>query len=500
MGLNKTRREQSRLQGVFQLPDNQEVFGELLIKGRNTLLSLDSHSELPPLREVPHLLGTTLDRQKVTCIDCVSSSQGSAWKANEATHHYADVFPHFVTVGDEHIDPAFAVVRSIHFSVDDLSSLFYDFDAFGHVIDAKPVIDTVLAEQRRLRPVETGEWPQVAYFTGRLTVIEVETDIGKLSVNHRPSFNMGGPDGVFIKNRMVVSVEPGIPVVFGEAVDRIMTIARFLSVIAGRRQGIHDIELQTAASHDQASRPLTVHWSYAPKGHGANAGHLKPHPGDVPLDPIRRPEEFSTVLKNWLGREAGWRLSRVRYVSGLSKGNSYDADRLVAAANMFDILPAEATPRPTALPDDLAESQAACLAILRKHSPSQDRDSAISAIKRIGKPSLPKKIQHRAAIVEKHFGSRFAELAGVAKLALLCRNYFVHGGSDDINFSAVEPFMSFLTDTLEFVFAASDLIEAGWDAAQWSRELHGTGHTFARYRGAYDGALAELRRATASTP
>ncbi len=263
-----TRRKQSRLQGIFQLPQNIEAHGELLLKGRNSLLSLTSRSELPPLREVPHLLGTTIDLQKVTCIDCVGSSQGSARKEKKVTHHYAHVFPHFVTIGDEHVDPASPAVRSIHFAVDDLLSLFYDFDAFGHVVDARPIIDTVLAERRRLRPVETGEWPHVAYFTGRSTVIEVDTDICKLGASHRPSFNMGGPDGIFIKNRMVVSLEPDSPVTFVEAIDRMMVVARFLSVIAGRRQGIHDIQLQTAASDEQVWRPLSVYWSYAPKGMG----------------------------------------------------------------------------------------------------------------------------------------------------------------------------------------------------------------------------------------
>jgi hypothetical protein len=197
-----------------------------------------------------------------------------------------------------------------------------------------------------------------------------------------------------------------------------MIIARFLSVIAGCRQGIHDIQLQTTASNEKVWRPLSVYWSHAPKGHGAKVDYLKPHPGDVPLDPIQRPEEFSGILKNWICREARWKLSRVRYVNCLSKGNYYDADRLIAAANTFDILPAEAVPLPIALPDDLAESRSACLTILKKHPPSQDRDSAISALKRMGKPSLPKKIQHRTAMVVTHFRSRFDELAYIVKLAV----------------------------------------------------------------------------------
>ena len=57
--------------------------------------------------------------------------------------------------------------------------------------------------------------------------------------------------------------------------------------------------------------------------------------------------------------------------------------------------------------------------------------------------------------------------------------------------------MPFLTDALEFIFAASDFIEAGWDAQRWNADAHGWGHGFARFRDEYGMALTELRRATA---
>lgn len=389
--------EHSRLQGSFQLPDNQEVFGELLLNGPQSLLTLTSQSELPLLREVSHLLGTTLDRKKVTCIDCIRSAGGNA-----GTHHHVHVFPHFVTVGDEHIDPGLPLVRGIDFTVDDLPSLFYDFDAFGFVIDANPIMDTILAERRRMRPVETGEWPLVAYFTGRTTVTEVRTDLGKVRVSHQPSFDMGGPQGVFIKNRMMVSLDAHSPVSFVESIDRMMVIVRFLSVIAGRRQGVHDISLRTAALNDEARQAISVYWSYAHRGPESTDDGPEPHPIDLPLNPIQRPEEFKSVLKNWIRREANWHQSRVRYIDCLGMGNFYNSDRLIAAANMFDILPAEAAPPPAALPNDIVKSQAACVDILKKHPPSPDRDAAISALKRMGKPSLPKKIQYRREMVEKH--------------------------------------------------------------------------------------------------
>lgn len=482
--------KRSRLHGTFQLPDNQEAFGELRLKGRKTLLKLGSRADLPLLENIPYLHGTTLDHRRATCIDCVGSTRGSEWKDPDATYHFAHVFPHYVTVGDAHLDPHAAVVRSVHFSVDDLPSLFYDFGAFRLATD-RSVIDAVLGGDS----VAAGGSPLVAYFTGKLSVIEVDTAIGKLAVSHRPSHNFGGPQGISIKNWMGLSIEPAAPITFHEAMDRMMTAVRFLSAIAGRRQGVHNIQLRIKPN-DTSESSMSVHWSYGPTSAGANAAMHKPHPGDVPLDPIHRPEEFSRVLKDWMAREEGWRVPRVRFLNCLHKGNSYNADRLVAAANMFDLLPPDAVPLPTTLDPDLDDARRTCLELLRKHPPSQDRNSAISALSRMGKPSLPKKVLHRAALVENCLGPRLTGLSYVVKLAVQCRNYFVHGGSDDFDFIAVEPLMAFLTDALEFVFAASDLLDAGWDAAEWNREPHGTGHSFARFCASYPLSYAELKRVT----
>ncbi|HET7787277.1 MAG TPA: HEPN domain-containing protein [Myxococcales bacterium] len=177
----------------------------------------------------------------------------------------------------------------------------------------------------------------------------------------------------------------------------------------------------------------------------------------------------------------------------MRKENKYDTDRLVAAANLFDILPEDAVPRLTGLPEALKATRNECAKLLREHPQSIDRDGALSALGRLGQPSLPKKVAHRAAIVEAKLGSRFSDLQRVAKLAVKVRNYFVHG-SGEIEYPRVEPFVAFLTDALEFIFAASDFIQAGWDAQRWNSEPHGSGHTFCRFRGEYDVALFELRR------
>lgn len=72
----------------------------------------------------------------------------------------------------------------------------------------------------------------------------------------------------------------------------------------------------------------------------------------------------------------------------------------------------------------------------------------------------------------------------------------MHGSLDGLEYEKIEPFLAFLTDTLEFVFAASDLIDAGWSALRWSRRSLGSGHSFSRFLTGYKHLLGELRIAT----
>jgi hypothetical protein len=54
--------------------------------------------------------------------------------------------------------------------------------------------------------------------------------------------------------------------------------------------------------------------------------------------------------------------------------------------------------------------------------------------------------------------------------------------------------VSFFTDTLEFVFAASDLIECGWNATLWSQKMSSLSHPFDRFLKTYSSALEMLKR------
>lgn len=492
--MKKMAAKKSRMLGKFSLSDGSQVFGELRLQGRNTVLQLRHEGADHSLKVQPIIHGQLHDLSKVSCLKCVCTGL-EAWRKDEGAYHSADVFPHFVTVGSQHLQPEQLSIKAVHFAVDDLSSIFYDFDAFGHVIDSKPLIDAVVKANNVDRTIPVGDMPLIAYFTGKREIIAVDTEIGRVSVNHCPRYSMGGPNGVFIKNRIMVTVTPVMPVAFDDCIERTMTMFRFITLLAGRKQGIKSVCLDIAAESDQPRAPLRLSWSFAPRGYKQKDKTIeKPHPSDIPLDAIRRPEEFTSVLKYWVDRDSSWRIARVRYNECLRKGNSYGPDRLIAAANMFDLLPKEAVPIAAEMSEKLSAAQAQCRAIF-KSLHGIERDSVMMALGRMGEPSLQKKVLHRVNIVACHLGHIFPELELVTQTAVKCRNFFVHGGSNGFNYTAIEPLMSFLTDALEFTFAASDLIDAGWDAKAWSHNPYGGGHNFTRFRMAYEESLAELKMA-----
>lgn len=491
------KKQPNRYLGTYTLPGGQPVFGEMYLKGSSTSLKLHSDKYLARVEAACNVKGTAYTGEYLTLINCNSPSMGQTSFKDAPTRYHADVFPHYVAIGRSHLEPDQACISAIHFTTTDLTTLFYDFDAFGHVIDSKSIIDMVLQERGKMRPIEVGEWPQVCYFTGKDCIVEVPTAIGKVSVHHRPTFSMGGPTGVFIKNRIVVSIEPDQPATFHDSVDWMHQVACFFSMAAGRAQGIDHIHVTTTEVIDDIPQSLTIYPSFRWKASDKSDQH-KPYPGDVPLDPIRHRAEFDAVLVNWISRHSCWRAARSRYLDCMRKANKYGPERLVAAANMFDILPSDAVPLAAELNGDLASTRNACVEMLRKHPHGIDRDSALSALGRLGQPSLPKKVAHRVSIVESKLTGRFPDLLFVAGVAVKCRNFFVHGSSSDIDYRKVEHLMPFLTDTLEFIFAASDFIDAGWDSQRWASDAHGWGHNFARLRSEYEMALGELRHATST--
>lgn len=481
-----TDARKERQTGTFIVSPGKEIYGELTLARAKTSLYLHDKEFFSAIG-VSYVKGVLRDLTKVSLIDCIASGPGSGSRGGER-YHFAEVFPHFVIFGDRHIAPAEKTISAIHFVVDDATTLFYDFDAFGSLIDSRPFIDQIVRghiEQISRhypfdRQITTGPDPQILYFTGKREIFTADTVIGRISAAHNPSHTLGGPSGVRIKNKIVVTIEPKTGIAFEEAITRASLLTAYFGLLVGRPQNVSGLHLLTKPIA-KPQTALRVYWSMPPRRRKSKEAR-SPHPADVLIDAVRSPTAFADVLAKWLERQSAWRSARQRFFDSYAQQNNYPIDRLIGSANMFDILPDTAVPEVVELTKELKSAQARARKIFYNLPDSPERASVLGELGRLGKSKLKQKVAHRARSVAAALGHPFGDLTTITDEAVNCRNYFVHGRKPRFDYSANWGAVAFLTDTLEFVFAASDLIDAGWDIKAWSRIPSSMSHPFGAYR------------------
>lgn len=481
-----------RKSGLFRVSSNVEVPGELSLKGGATSLDLYSTSFFNT-HVSQDIAGTLHDRTKVSLIDCITMAGPGSGTRGEEHYYFSSIFPHFALFGDEHITSTDRKIVEVSFAVDDAPTVFYDFDAFGSVIDARPHMERIADAKENGRTIEIGEHPLIFYFTGKYDIFSVDTVLGNISATHGISYTFPGPAGIQVQNTIRLNITfPGEQTV-EEAIAAVMDTLRFLEVIAGRPQNIVDLVFRLATSTDERPRTLDAYWCLLPRRDKDDESR-KPHPADLPLQAGIAPVKFATVMARWLERHDEWRIARARYATAAAHQNRYGTDRLVGAANMFDIMPASAFPAVVELSPTLDGARDAARESFRALPSSPERESILNALGRIGKPTLKRKIRSRVKLIMDTVGAKFPDLDLVTDQAVDCRNFYVHGTPGKFSYGAHADQPSFFTDTLEFVFGASDLIEAGWDIADWIKQGTTMSHPFGRYCVGYAERLAALKK------
>lgn len=463
--------------GIFLIKET-EAWGELKIANGDTYLKLTNKGENSKLN-IPNLIhGSLHDLNLVTCIDCVtlnesiinceiSKSKISSW----------NIFPHHIFIGKYHFHPDKDRIKKIWFSISDIYQIFDDFDSFGKIYSPSEKIRNLIPEKIGDRSIPIGENPKLVYFSGRTNFLSTPLSFGNFEVQNWTASN-ADTYGAEIKNHMRIQLEFDKSVNLNECIKKLIELIQFFNLISGRSQSVENIEIELD-SNDHADMPLSLHWSLAPQQICRNELD-KPFWFDMPLDGIRRPEEFSQVIKNWFQSE-DYTLARSRLSSCRERGNRFDVDRLVAAANLFDLTNSI---KPAEIPHELANICKDCLTALRKLPRSDERDSSIMALSRIGAPTLMKKVLYRSQTLQNTLN--LPNLDKIIRQAIKCRNYFVHGAGDSsFDYIAIEKHTIFLTETLEFVFLASELINCGWDAKSWWRSPHTGRHWLIRYKSIY---------------
>lgn len=110
---------------------------------------------------------------------------------------------------------------------------------------------------------------------------------------------------------------------------------------------------------------------------------------------------------------------------------------------------------------------------------------------RAGTNVLKQKIRYRAQILVDVIGNDLPEIFWAIDEAVNCRNHYVHGRPLRIPSSKIGIALYFFTATLEFVFCASDLVEAGWNLKTGLQA--GYDHPFIQYLSGYQTNLEKLK-------
>jgi ApeA N-terminal domain 1 len=493
--------DKSNHSGKFSISSGA-LFGELTIAKERTCLRLSSDKHFTLNESLDRTIqGVLHGFDCITLIDCISRDSGHrSSRGQPVTYAFTNVFPHFLVCGGQYLQPEANCISEVHFVVSDAATLFHDYDAFGTAINANKLIDSVVNsnEARIGRNITLGSNPIIAYFTGKQEIFSSETVIGKISAFHAPRYASGGPSGVRIDNTIVVSIKFRAAIAFRESYHKVCTLQNFFGLIVGRHQSILGMKLLLSNESDASfANALEVYSCMARSNTYDNADDAyKPDPTGILINGALNPQLFSSILAAWLAKEHDRKFSRNQFFTCFNK-LIFDTDRLVAAANMFDILPASAVPREVQLDTKVVEAVKTSRRSFLELPPSLERDSMLNALGRIGKSSLKRKVRHRASILTNVVSERFPELKLVVDTAIDCRNYFVHGSILKFDLEATYELSPFLTETLEFVFATAELIEAGWEIRRWIEKYSTMSHPFCSYRATYEWNLQKLKVALA---
>ena len=477
------------LTGTFRLIDGREVFGSLHVCGKDSNLTIFDDAEFYPVSEsYAYIEGKLDDGRLATLLQCILVSAKSRGTDSDRIRHSAKLFPHYVALGFSHIPQSEHCISKISFAMRDASAIFYDFGAFSTVLDPKPFVPLLQNDIAKFRQVDIGERPIISYFTGKFDIAVVETVLGEVRAHHRPSFSMGDLRGVQIDNEVMVTLTPSDPLTFQEGINRLSVLLRFFELILGREQPLANLNVMLCGQPQNYST-IEIHRSLSPySGDPVDSKESRSlAPSDVLVSVVDGAEEYSTVLMNYLDSDNERHDSRKRLRGAFKSDRKYTIDRVVAAANVFDILPKSAYPVKAEISNELATAAAKARELFKALPDSIERNSILDAIGRIDNFSLKHKIKHRVTStgLDKHF----PQLIKVLEEAVNCRNHYVHGSPGRVDYSANFALVIFLTDSLEFSFAVSDLIDIGWDFTHWKK---GYSHPFGAFIAGYQEQLTHF--------
>lgn len=444
-----------RRSGIFTIGPDREIYGNLSLDGPNVLLHVWDRDFLNiDLSLLDGIITGILDDQtKISLIRCHVTGPRINYRGGQASFCYT-ILPHYVICGDQHFSDTDENISQISFLLDDVAALFSGTDAFGAILNQREALQQLVRSEYPQREIILGDDPWIAYYTGKSEIFSSNTVFGKVSARHSPTFRLGGPEGTHIENKIFFNITFDQACKIDDAFSQMWKVAHFLGLMAGRAQNFVEIKVH-AEEADHESWGAYVYASTFAMRQPSEGIFGDTSSMDPLINAANYPDKFAQVLSKWLEKDSAWSVARLRFADGWKKNWNYDANRLVRSANIFNILP-------------------------------KDEFPIAGTPKRVGKLSLRRRICHRAQILEDKVGQRIPDLKKVINEAVKCRDLYVHGTPprSGLSYKEYETEQIFLTNTLEFIFAASELVEAGWDIEDWCEGTY-FGHPFGRYLSDY---------------
>lgn len=473
--------------GCFQLPSGGSYQGRLTIDGPETRLRLWSAERF---RLVPGSLDAVagvIDKGKrVSLFDCLVVGESSFPLTHSQMSHQVDLFPHHVVAGYTGMGPTEESVAAVSFSVPDAEPLFPARRTMTTLRSSRELLEEVLRLHSEAdRELDIGDSPEILIHAGWKQIFSVDTSLGTVSANHRWKQSTSMVRGSSLQNAVSARIDFAKAVSAKAAISRAARVSRFFELIIGRPQ--RPIEVSLEVEKREGGRPETMdvyHTAiYVLHPSVRQSGSIA-----VLIDPITEAREFADVLRRWIDRESTWENARVQFSKVWQKG--YDENRATRAANVFDLIPEDVFPEAPPVPKDVVEARDSARELFAEASRSPERDMVLGALGRVGKWTLKQRIRERSRLLADRIGERIPKIDEVTDAAVDWRNELVHGTRAHVDGAE---HVLFLTDTLEFVFAASDLVEAGWDIVRWWEAGHRGSHPFFDYLWNYEENLKHLQ-------
>ena len=434
---------------------------------------------------------------KVSLLECVRGGTLGTTNWDDFAIRHGDIAFRYALFGDRHVAIDEKCVRGIQFTLDGTKSSVFmhdKFENFGHLHNPDDAILTAIDRTRpeHLRGRFVKGKAMVSYFTGHWDFLSrFETVLGTLHVGRSmlvDDFGLSMED----TPRIAVDFDDD-PTTLEGAWEKMREIRQFFAWMMGYAPAWKDVLVSTYRLDDNGARSdadgeLEVfgpnEWKEVPEA-ARQYGTL--------IDATRHPKHFKKVMAKWLERNSNARRksANARFfgcIAGTTKRVMEDG--IVSAANTFDLLPSEDKPDAQPLPDDVQAVLNDARVQVKSLIPSgtQQREDVLNALGRI-RANMPLRniVEHRADAVLECFGAEnLEELETVIRLAIKCRNHYTHGPDDqssgDVDYANFEVVL-FLTETLEFIYGASELLHCGWNPSKSATDAW---HPLGGYVNAYD--------------